>query len=125
MLARFLADFLVTMHFLFIACVVFGGLLVFKKRWIAIFHVPSAFWAALLEINGWICPLTPLEQHFRKLAGSADYTGGFIDHYLAAIVYPEGLTRNMQIALGFMVIGANLAIYTVCLVKCVAAKTMR
>ena len=111
MAAKLIADILVVIHFIFIVFVVLGGFLVFKKRWVSILHIPSVLWAALLEINGWLCPLTPLEHYFRQLSGSSDYTGGFIDHYLVAIIYPEGLTREMQITLGFIVLGINLVIY--------------
>ena len=112
MLARLITDFLVVVHFLFIAFVVFGAFLVFKWWWFSLLHIPSVLWAVLLELKGWVCPLTPLEHYFRQMAGSNDYKGGFIDHYIVAIVYPEGLTRDMQVALGFIVLAINLAIYT-------------
>ena len=32
----------------------------------------------------------------RRAAGEAGYSGGFIEHYLGAIIYPAGLTRNAQ-----------------------------
>lgn len=117
MTARLIADILVIIHFIFIVFVVFGGFLVYKSRWVSILHIPSVLWAALLEIKGWLCPLTPLEHYFRQLSGGNDYTGGFIDHYLVAIIYPEGLTREMQITLGFIVLGINLVIYALVFLK--------
>ena len=117
MTAKLIADILVIIHFTFIVFVVFGGFLVLKNSWVSILHIPSVLWAALLEIKGWLCPLTPLEHYFRQLSGSNDYTGGFIDHYLVALIYPDGLTREMQITLGFVVLGINLVIYSLVIVK--------
>ena len=71
----------------------------------------------LIAWGGWICPLTPLEMHFRQLAGQAGYTGGFVDHYVMPIVYPEGLTRGMQIAFGVTILTVNLLVYARVLVK--------
>ena len=117
MTAKLIADILVIIHFTFIVFVVLGGFLVLKNSWVSILHIPSVLWAALLEIKGWLCPLTPLEHYFRQLSGSNDYTGGFIDHYLVALIYPDGLTREMQITLGFVVLGINLVIYSLVIVK--------
>ena len=63
------------------------------------------------EIGGWYCPLTDLENSLRRAAGQAGYPGGFIEHYLLPIVYPAGLTREMQIGFALLVIGINLSVY--------------
>jgi uncharacterized membrane protein (DUF485 family) len=55
--------------------------------------------------------LTPLENHWRRLAGEEGYAGGFVEHYLMAALYPEGLTRGLQIALGLVVLAVNAAVY--------------
>ncbi len=116
MMSRVIADLLVVVHFAFIAFVVFGGFLVLKWGRISLLHIPCAVWGVLIELRGWICPLTPLENHFRQAAGGAGYTGGFIDQYVVPLVYPEGLTRGMQIALGIVVLALNLCVYGVVLV---------
>ncbi len=77
----------------------------------AYFHIPAAVWGALIEFAGWVCPLTPLEHWLRRQAGSAAYSGGFIEHYILPILYPSALTRDIQLLLGFLVIALNLAIY--------------
>ncbi len=74
-------------------------------------HVPAAVWAAFIEFAGWICPLTPLEKWLRVRGGGAGYRGGFVDHYILPILYPEGLTRATQITLGALVLLLNVAIY--------------
>ncbi|NOQ51434.1 MAG: DUF2784 family protein [Desulfuromonadaceae bacterium] len=117
MIAGIAADLLVVVHFAFIAFVVLGGLLVLKWGKVSILHIPCVLWGVLIEFRGWICPLTPLERLFREAAGGAGYTGGFIDHYVMPLVYPEGLTRGMQISLGIIVLVVNLCVYGLVLVN--------
>ena len=112
-----LADAIVVAHFLFIAFVVFSGLLVIRWPRIAFVHLPSAIWGAAVEIFGWICPLTPLENHFRYLAGKTSYNGDFIAHYLLPIIYPENLTVAIQQVLGVLVIIINIIFYIIALRK--------
>ena len=108
---RLLADGVVIVHFLFIAFVVGGGLLVLRWPRLALLHIPAPCWGALIELSGWICPLTPLENGFRQAAGETGYHGGFIEHYLLPIVYPAGLTRGIQLAMAAAVILINLVVY--------------
>jgi hypothetical protein len=117
MLPRIAADFLVLLHFSFIVFVLLGGLLVLKWRWLAYLHLPCAIWGILIEFFGWICPLTPLENHFREKAGQTGYSGGFMEHYLLPLIYPVNLTPNLQIILGLLVLLVNLAIYGLVLFK--------
>jgi hypothetical protein len=122
MVYRLLADFVVLLHFAFVLFVVAGALLVLRWRWVAWVHVPAAIWGALIEFAGWICPLTPLEQRLRIMGGSAGYTGGFIEHYILPILYPAGLNRRVQIVLGLLVLGVNVAIYTWVLIRVLRAR---
>jgi len=108
-----LADSVLVLHLCFILFVVLGGLLVLKWPRVAWVHLPAAAWGGLVEIIGWICPLTPLEIAFRRAAGSGAYEITFVERYLVPIVYPSALTREMQIALGLFVLGINLAVYGV------------
>lgn len=109
--ARLAADAVLLVHLAFVAFVMLGGLLVARRPRIAWLHLPAAAWAAWLEFGGAICPLTPLENHFRRLAGASGYAGGFVEHYLIPIVYPAGLTAQAQRWLGVLVVAVNLAIY--------------
>ncbi|HPX30233.1 MAG TPA: DUF2784 domain-containing protein [Smithella sp.] len=112
-----LADILVAAHFLFILFVVFGGLLVIRKPSFAWVHLPAALWGAVVEIFGWICPLTPLENHLRTLAGESVYSGDFIARYLLFLIYPENLTPSIQKGLGAGVIVINLIFYFIAFKK--------
>ena len=111
------ADLVVILHFASILFIVFGGLLVFRSgRW-AYVHLPFAAWGAIIEFMGWICPLTPLEQYLRQASGAAAYRGGFVEHYLLPLIYPENLTRDIQILLGLLVLAVNLLIYGIWLTR--------
>ncbi len=117
MFDRIVADSVVCIHFFFILFVVLGGFLLFRYRWLMVFHLPAVIWGTLIECNGWACPLTRLEKMFRLSALEADYSGGFIDRYLIPVIYPSGLNREVQMVLGSMVILINLAIYTTIIVR--------
>jgi len=111
MIYLILADVLVIVHLFFIIFALFGGLLLIWRASLFSVHLPAAVWAALISFKGWICPLTPLENQLRSVAGTQGYTGGFISHYLTPVIYPVGLTLNMQIVLGVFVVVINIAIY--------------
>jgi hypothetical protein len=115
LIASLAADLVLIAHLAFVVFVAGGGLLVLRWLRLAWLHVPVAMWGAAVEFGGWICPLTPLENRLRAAGGEAGYAGGFIEHYLVPIVYPSGLTRGHQIALGVAVLVVNLAVYGVVL----------
>lgn len=108
---RFLADLVVVIHFLFVLFVFFGGALLFWRKWAAWLHLPAAVWGVFIEFSGRICPLTPLENRLRSWAGAGGYDTGFVDHYIMPILYPAGLTRELQFVLGALVLGVNLGFY--------------
>lgn len=111
MLYGLLADLVVILHLAFVVFVLFGGLLVLRWRRVAWLHLPAVAWGAAVEFGGWICPLTPLETWLRMQGGQRSYSSDFIDHYVFALLYPADLTREVQIALGAVVLAVNLAIY--------------
>ena len=108
---RLLADLVLLLHLTFVLFVVAGGLLVLRWPRMAWLHLPAAAWGAVVELTGWICPLTPLENELRVLAGVDTYGAGFIEHYILSLLYPAGLTRDVQVILGMIVIGVNAAVY--------------
>ncbi|WP_308600480.1 DUF2784 domain-containing protein [Massilia sp. Dwa41.01b] len=65
----------------------------------------------LIELNGWICPLTTIENDLRLRAGLDGYGGGFVEHYLLSLLYPGGLTRTHQLVLAALVLAVNGALY--------------
>ncbi len=114
MIYLILADLVLIVHLLFIIFALLGGLLLIWRRYLFFVHLPAAIWAALISFKGWICPLTPLENQLRSVAGAKGYAGGFVSHYLIPVIYPVNLTLNIQILLGILVVLINIGIY--CLV---------
>lgn len=113
MLFRVLADGVLVVHLAFVLFVALGGFVVLRWPRVAWLHVPAAIWGVYIEFTGRICPLTPLENSFRVRGGEAGYSGGFIDHYITALIYPDGLTRTTQIAIGLGVLIMNIVLYAV------------
>lgn len=118
---HFLANAVVLLHFAFVAFVVLGGALALRWRWVAWIHLPAAAWGVAIMFGGWICPLTPLENRLRRMAGQAATEGGFIESYILAFLYPEGLTRGSQVTLGVLALVLNVVVYLLWLRRCPAA----
>jgi hypothetical protein len=117
MLWSLLADGLVTLHFAFTAFVVFGGFLSWRWPRAVFLHLPALAWGIWIELSHGICPLTPLEVHLRQLGGEAGYSGGFLAHYLGTILYPVGLTPQIQYVLATFLVLLNLIAYGRLLLK--------
>jgi len=108
---RFLADLTLVIHLCFILFILFGGLLCLFRTGMAWLHLPAVSWGVWVEWSAWICPLTPLENHFRKLASRQGFTGGFIEHYLVPVIYPDYLNVSLQWVMGAVVVLVNLVVY--------------
>ncbi len=111
MLHRVLADLVLLLHLGFVAFVVLGGLLVLRWPRAAWLHLPAVLWGATVELTGWICPLTPLENALRRAGGEAAYSTGFVEHYVTPLLYPATLTRQDQLVYGVAVLVVNAAVY--------------
>lgn len=111
MLDRVLADAVLVAHLAFILFVVLGGFLALRWSWAPALHLPAALWGVFIELTGGVCPLTPLENVLRKAAGAEGYSGGFIEHYLVSLIYPEELSRPLQQVLATALVAVNLGVY--------------
>jgi hypothetical protein len=112
-----LADGIVVVHLGYVLFVMLGGLLAMRWPWVIWLHVPAVLWGVVIEYSGGICPLTPLENSLRQRTGSSGYEGEFIGHYILPLLYPAGLTRRSQMALGTLALAFNAAIYVLILRK--------
>jgi hypothetical protein len=108
---RFLAAAVLVLHLGFILFVVAGAALVARRRRLLPVHLAAVAWGVVVEGTGAACPLTVLENRLRLLAGTASYAGGFLDHYLVALIYPAGLTRGTQWMLAGAVLALNAVLY--------------
>lgn len=106
-----LAALTVLVHVLFVVFATGGGLLALRWPRVAWLHLPAAAWAVFVELSGGICPLTPLENELRERGGLQPYGGDFVANYVFPALYPEGLTRDVQLWIGLGVLAINAAAY--------------
>jgi hypothetical protein len=111
MIYRYAADAVLLLHLAFIVFAVLGGLLVVWWRGVLFLHLPALVWGVFVELSGRICPLTSLENTLRLKAGTVGYSESFVEHYLLGVIYPDGLTREIQYFLGALVAVINFIIY--------------
>ncbi len=112
MLHARLADLVLATHLVFVVFVAIGGLLLFRWPRAAAFHLPCLLYGTAIELVGWVCPLTPLEQRLRAVAGQAGYEGGFIERYASQLLYPADW-ETVHLWLGICLVLLNLLIYGV------------
>ena len=112
-----LADALLVLHGLFIAWVAIGGLAVCFRPRLAWLHLPALAWGVWIEASGGLCPLTPLEWALRRRAGQQGHGGSFVDHYLGALIYPDGLTPAAQWRIAWLLLLINLLLYAAAAVR--------
>ena len=117
MVYQIIADLVVAIHLGFVLFAVLGAALILRWRWILWLHLPAAAWAIWIEFSGGICPLTPLENWLRIKAGQGAYASDFVAVYLLPILYPTGITRNIQVLLAIAVIVINVTIYGLIIYK--------
>ena len=111
MLYGLAATAVLVLHMGFILFVLFGALLALRHRWIVALHLPAAVYGVLIEVSGAPCPLTFTENYLRARAGLAGYEGDFVEQYLLWMIYPNGLTREVQVILGAIVLALNVVLY--------------
>lgn len=94
---QLLADLVLTLHVGVVGFAVGGLLLVIVGNlrhwswvnflWLRVAHLLAI---AIVVLEAWLgitCPLTTLEMQLRTQAGAAGYDGGFIEHWLAQLLY--------------------------------------
>lgn len=114
---RLLADLVVIGHVAFVTFAVFGGFVAWRWAAVAFAQLPALAWGCWIELSGRICPLTPLENLLRHKAGEVGYSGGFIEHYILPVLYPAGLTAEVQYVLAAFLVTVNVVAYGGLLVR--------
>lgn len=112
-----LVEITILLHFLFVLFVAAGGLLLLRWPRLVWLHMPMLLWGIYIQFSGGYCPLTPLEKYFRQMAGMQTYEGGFINQYIMPILYPRGLTHEMQIVIGVVLVFINVIYYSLFLYR--------
>ncbi len=111
MLYQLAAEAVLILHLLFSVFAVFGGFALGAYPRLAWLHVPTVIWGSLVNLTGRVCPLTPLENSLRGLAGQSGYEGDFIEHYLLPIIYSEDSAGIPGELLGVCLGVWSLAVY--------------
>jgi hypothetical protein len=112
-----LANFVLIVHLAFVLFVVFGGVLVLRDRKLVWLHLPALAWGIAIELAGWVCPLTPLENYYLRLSGEAGYAGGFIERMISRVLYPVDLTPALRYVLASLLIAVNATVYAFVIVR--------
>lgn len=111
MMKRLAPELVLASHFAFVLFAVLGGFLgLMDLRWWAL-HAPAVVWSAIVNLAGWTCPLTPLEQQLRRRADLAGYEGGFVAHYIGPLVYPQGMPRRLELTAAISITLWNGLVY--------------
>jgi hypothetical protein len=116
-----LATAVLFLHLLWIAWVIFGWLATRGRPVLSVVHVGSLVYAIVITVGRWPCPLTTAEQWLQRRAGGPSYEGGFIAHYLEAIVYPD-VPEELLVWCATAVCLFNLGIYGMRLRRSAMAK---
>ena len=53
------------------------------------------------------------QNWLRNAGGQQGYEGVFIEHYLLPLIYPDNLTKSIQIVLGLSVLVINTIVYCI------------
>lgn len=108
-----LADLTVVIHLGFVGFVALGGFFAIRHPVVLYAHVPAVLWSIGIVTIGWSCPLTSLEVWLRAQAGTYASTGGFVDHYLTGVLYPEQFERLAQglVGIALAIAYVNVAVH--------------
>ncbi len=109
-LYRAMAASVLSLHAVYIAWVIFGAFLTRGRPRLAALHVATLVYGVVIEIFGFWCPLTALEEWLDVRGDVSVYRGPFLLHYLDAVVYPD-ISPNPLIAGAVAVCILNLWIY--------------
>jgi len=96
-LYQLMAASVLSLHAAYIAWVIFGGFLTRGQPRLAALHVGTLVYGVIVEIFGFWCPLTALENWLEVRGGVSAYRGPFLLHYLDALVYPN-IPSNLLVA---------------------------
>jgi len=117
MIYGFICDIVILVHLLWIIFIIFGFLVSLKYFKVSFLHMGSLVFTFVLNLMGWYCPLTYLENYLYRLCDSnLPYSGSFITNNLEKLIYldmDEGYLR-----IGAIVwVGLNMGGYALWLRK--------
>ncbi|MEX2120964.1 MAG: DUF2784 domain-containing protein [Pirellulales bacterium] len=94
-----LADIVVVVHFVYVAFVVVGQLLILggaalrwkwiRNFWFRVVHLAAILVVAMQAVLGMVCPLTTWENKLRRLAGQTVEEGSFVARWVHSVLFFE------------------------------------
>ena len=111
MFFRLAADAVLLLHLGFILFVALGALPALRWRWLVFVHLPALAYGLAIELIGWMCPLTPLEVALHDRALAAGVGPSRLARLLEMVIYPAGLSREIQVLLAALLLVGNLTLY--------------
>jgi hypothetical protein len=96
---RVAAEVVVGVHFGFLVYVAGGGFLGWRWPRSIVAHLVAVGWGVAGVVTPLACPLTGLQDLFRRWAGEPPLRGGFVDQYIEGVLYPERFTPLVRLAL--------------------------
>ena len=101
------------LHFLWILFLIFGVVFALKRSMIAWFHLGGLLFSLFINLFGFYCPLTYVENHLRSpCADSGVISGSFIARYLEQMIYPDVSEKTIRI-IEILFVCLNLFVYGV------------
>jgi hypothetical protein len=111
MIFMVLADIVVAIHFLWIMFLIFGAIAGIRYRAAKYIHIAGLFFAMVIQVFGWYCPLTHLEVWLRYHRDpSLTYEGSFITYYIEKLVYLN-ISPSILIILTIVLVLFNVWFY--------------
>jgi hypothetical protein len=105
-----LAALVLSIHAAYIAWIIFGAVSTRHRPRLAVVHIATLIYGAIVELFDLSCPLTLFENWLEARGGVSPYRGSFLLHYLDALVYPAVPPSLLTLG-AIAVCGLNLWIY--------------
>jgi hypothetical protein len=110
-MAGFLADVTVVVHFAALLYIGLGGFIAWAWPKTIFVHVLFALWGIAINTLPIICPLTALEDYFRRLQGLGPLPGGFNEYYIYGHLIPRPLLPVVAVGAVILLIVSYVGVY--------------
>jgi len=121
MVYKLLSDFVILLHLLWIIFILFGFLVALRYVKVSFIHMAGLAFTLVLNLGGWYCPLTYLENYLHGLSDTQLlYGGSFITNNLQKLIYLK--LDEVYLRMGAIAwVGLNMGGYALLLRKRMAA----
>lgn len=110
-MAAFLADVTVVVHFAALLYIGLGGFLAWRWQRSIYVHVFFAAWGVAINTLPIVCPLTALEDWFRRMQGLDPLPGGFNEYYIYGDLVPRSLLPVVAVGAIALLIVSYVGVY--------------